>query len=63
MADAWRIIDARERPDLVEGARQGKLNWATCPACKTRTRLDVNTVFFHPDWSFPVVVSLEKTPK
>ncbi|NOZ72037.1 MAG: hypothetical protein GXP38_09005 [Chloroflexi bacterium] len=60
MADAWRIVDTQERPDLLTRARQAKLNWATCPACKSRTRIDVVTVFYSPGWGIPVLATLSE---
>jgi hypothetical protein len=38
-ATAWMIIDADERPDLIDALRVAELNVAQCPACGNRGKI------------------------
>ncbi len=47
-AKIWLIIDAEERPDLVERARQGKLNINICPICGADNPFIAPLLLFQP---------------
>lgn len=38
-ATAWMIIDADERPDLIDALRVAELNVAECPTCGNRGKI------------------------
>lgn len=38
-ATAWMIIDADERPDLIDALRVAELNVAQCPTCGNRGKI------------------------
>ncbi|GEM_PF-1643240 len=53
-ADAWLIIDAAARPDLLEQARQGTLHQVTCPQCGHVFDADQPLLlYFPPDFPSP----------
>ncbi|MCX7856021.1 MAG: CpXC domain-containing protein, partial [Anaerolineae bacterium] len=50
-ADLWLIVDAGERPDLVERIRQGTLHTFTCPHCGNTGEVDAPLLLFGPHLS------------
>jgi CHAT domain-containing protein len=48
-AQVWLIVDAVERPDLLEKARQGTLHVATCPHCDHEGEIDSPLLLYRPD--------------
>ncbi len=47
-ADIWLIVDASERPDLIERARDGTLHRVTCPRCGHTWDVDAPLLIFTP---------------
>ncbi|MDQ7030293.1 MAG: CpXC domain-containing protein [Ardenticatenia bacterium] len=47
-ADIWLIVDAAERPDLIERIRDGTLHRITCPRCGHAWGLDAPLLLFTP---------------
>ena len=47
-ADVWLIVDAAERPDLLERARAGTLHDLPCPHCGHRGAVDVPLLILRP---------------
>lgn len=54
-AELWFIVDAGERPDLIERARDGALHGVTCPRCGDRAFADA-PVLIHRPGAEPVLV-------
>ena len=48
-AEIWLIVDAGERPDLVERARAGDLHAVACPACGPLGAVDAPLLLYYPD--------------
>lgn len=46
--DLWLIIDALERPDLVERVRTDELHSLTCPHCGDQGQLDAPLLLYRP---------------
>ncbi|MEJ5343922.1 MAG: CHAT domain-containing protein [Chloroflexus sp.] len=47
--DVWLIVDAGERPDLIERLRTDTLHTLTCPHCGRTASLDAPILLFFPD--------------
>jgi hypothetical protein len=47
-ADVWLIVDAAERPDLLERVRAGTLHTLSCPHCGHEGGIDVPVLIFRP---------------
>ncbi len=48
-ADLWLIVDAGERPDLLERVREGALHTFTCPGCGQAVGADAPLLLYFPD--------------
>jgi len=53
--DLWLIIDAQERPDLRERAREGTLHDLPCPHCTHVETLDAPLLVFQPTQTPPLI--------
>ncbi len=42
----WMIIDANERPDLIDKIKDGSLHSATCPHCEKEISFDAPLLLF-----------------
>ncbi len=49
-AEIWLIVDAGERPDLVDRARAGDLHAVACPACGPLGTVDAPLLLYFPDY-------------
>jgi hypothetical protein len=47
--EAWLIVDAGERPDLLARARTGDLHTVTCPICGPQGAIDAPLLLYLPD--------------
>ncbi|HIE47917.1 TPA: hypothetical protein EYP84_03375 [Candidatus Bipolaricaulota bacterium] len=47
-ARVWLVVDAGERPDLLERAREGRLHTVTCPHCGHEREVDAPVLVFRP---------------
>ncbi len=47
-AELWLIVDAAERPDLLEQVRQGRLHELTCPNCGPVGQADAPLLLYTP---------------
>jgi hypothetical protein len=47
-AELWVILDAAERPDLLESVRQGSLHVLPCPQCGYGLRIDAPLLLLRP---------------
>ena len=47
--EAWLIVDAGERPDLLARARAGDLHTVTCPVCGPQGAIDAPLLLYLPD--------------
>ncbi|MEJ5241402.1 MAG: CpXC domain-containing protein, partial [Anaerolineales bacterium] len=47
-AELWLILDAAERPDLLDRLRRGELHTLTCPHCGHTAEADVPLLLFFP---------------
>ncbi len=56
-AEVWLIVDAAERPDLLEKAQQGTLHEVACPNCGPIGQLDAPLLLFRPDATPPLLFS------
>ncbi|MGB9872982.1 MAG: CpXC domain-containing protein, partial [Anaerolineae bacterium] len=50
-AEVWLIVDAAERPDLLERLRDGTLHDVTCPHCGHSGQVDAPLLVFRPHLS------------
>ena len=48
-AEIWLIVDAGERPDLIDRARAGELHAVACPACGPLGAVDAPLLIYFPD--------------
>lgn len=48
-AQVWLILDAAERPDLVQRAREGTLHDAPCSHCGHQGQVDAPLLIYRPD--------------
>ena len=48
-AEFWLIVDAAERPDLLERIRAGTLHDLACPHCGDAGHMDAPLLLFRPD--------------
>ena len=55
-AAVWLIVDAAERPDLMERLREGKLHQVTCPNGHTHT-VDAPFIIYRPGETPPLLFS------
>ncbi len=56
-AEVWLIVDAAERPDLLERLREGELNRAVCSGCGHRGEVDAPLLLYRPDADPPLLFS------
>ena len=56
-ADVWLIVDAAERPDLLERARVGTLHDLPCPHCGHRGAVDAPLLLLRPGQEPPLLFS------
>lgn len=61
MAEAWKIVDTGERPDLLARAQKAKLNRVVCPHCKKETLIETITLFFYRGRTIPLLASFVET--
>ena len=54
-AKVWLIVDATERPDLVEKIRQRTLHEIVCPHCHFEGEIDAPLLLFKPDAARPLM--------
>ena len=47
-AGVWLIVDASERPDLIEALLQGRLHDLACPACGHTGQVDAPLLLYRP---------------
>ncbi|MGQ9928664.1 MAG: CpXC domain-containing protein, partial [Chloroflexaceae bacterium] len=47
-AEIWLIVDAAERPDLLERVKRGTLHTLTCPHCGHRGQVDAPLLLYLP---------------
>jgi tetratricopeptide (TPR) repeat protein len=47
--ELWLIVDAGERPDLLDRARAGDLHTVTCPICGPQGAIDAPLLLYLPD--------------
>ncbi len=55
--DIWLIVDAAERPDLVDRARDGTLHAVDCPHCGHAGGVDAPLLLYLPDRDSPLLFS------
>ena len=48
-ADIWLVVDADERPDLLERIRAGTLHIFTCPDCGSTGEVDAPLLLYRPN--------------
>ncbi len=53
-AELWLILDAAERPDLIERLRAGELHTLTCPHCGHTAQADAPLLLFFPNSPLPL---------
>ncbi|QIB41959.1 CHAT domain-containing protein [Streptomyces aureoverticillatus] len=56
-APAWRVVDARERADVLEAPGAG-VSWLACPGCGTRTYVDAPLLVLRPGAAAPMLLGL-----
>ncbi len=56
-AEFWLIVDAAERPDLVERIRAGSLHDLACPHCGDAGHIDAPLLLYRPDGEPAVLFS------
>jgi len=56
-AEIWQVVDAAERPDLLEKVLQGTIHDLPCPQCGNRGRIDAPLLIFRPQADPPVIFS------
>ena len=56
----WMIIDANERPDLIDKIKDGSLHTATCPHCGKEISFDLPLLLFFADREPHLVFSLQE---
>ncbi|ATL31198.1 CHAT domain-containing protein [Streptomyces formicae] len=56
-AVVWRVIDARERADVLAEPGQG-LSWVDCPGCGTRAYVDAPLLVLRPGVTAPLLLAL-----
>lgn len=49
--ELWLIIDAGERPDLLDRARAGELHTVACPECGPQGEVDAPLLLYLPDYN------------
>lgn len=60
--DVWLIVDAGERPDLIERLRTDTLHTLTCPHCGRTASLDAPILLFFPDAPLRMGADIEAHP-
>lgn len=53
-APVWRVVDARERADVLQGPGPG-VAWADCPACGARAHVDAPLLVLRPGATAPLL--------
>ncbi|QEU91192.1 CHAT domain-containing protein [Streptomyces kanamyceticus] len=56
-AVVWRVVDARERADVLAAAGPG-LAWADCPGCRARADIDAPLLILRPGVTAPLLLGL-----
>ncbi|MFE6104688.1 CHAT domain-containing protein [Streptomyces laurentii] len=56
-APAWRIIDARERADVLTAPAPG-VTWLDCPVCGTRTHIEAPLLVLRPGRVAPLLLAV-----
>ncbi|MFG2115670.1 hypothetical protein ACGFRB_24085 [Streptomyces sp. NPDC048718] len=56
-ASAWRIIDARERADVLTSPAPG-VSWLDCPVCGTRTHIEAPLLVLRPGRVAPLLLAV-----
>lgn len=56
-APVWRILDARERADVLAAPAPG-VSWADCPVCGTRTHIEAPVLVLRPGAVAPLLLGL-----
>lgn len=56
-ATVWLIVDADERPDLVELIRSGRLHELPCPHCREAAEVDAPLLLYRRDVDPPLLFS------
>lgn len=56
-APAWRIIDARERADVLTAPAPG-VSWLDCPVCGTRTHIEAPLLVLRPGRVAPLLLAV-----
>jgi CHAT domain-containing protein/tetratricopeptide (TPR) repeat protein len=55
--EIWLIVDAVERPDLVEKAREASLHVFSCPKCGFQGQIDAPLLLYRPGQEPPLIFS------
>ncbi|GGV21952.1 hypothetical protein GCM10010245_36900 [Streptomyces spectabilis] len=53
-APVWRVVDARERADVLEGPGPG-VAWVDCPGCGTRAHVEAPLLVLRPGAAAPLL--------
>ncbi|PWH13012.1 MAG: hypothetical protein DDG60_11390, partial [Anaerolineae bacterium] len=53
-AEVWLIVDAAERPDLLEKAKEGRLHEIACPQCGPLGQVDAPLLLYFPNTPLPL---------
>ena len=56
-AAIWLIIDANERPDLLDSTRAGTIHDRSCPDCGHTEQVDAPILLYRPDDMPPLIFS------
>ncbi|MGW5861453.1 CHAT domain-containing protein [Streptomyces sp. NPDC055239] len=56
-APVWRIVDARERADVLEVPGPG-VSWMNCPACGAKAYVDAPLLVLRPGAAAPLLIGL-----
>ncbi|MGW1519797.1 CHAT domain-containing protein [Streptomyces sp. NPDC002287] len=59
-APVWRVIDARERADVLAAPVPGVpgVSWVDCPACGTRTHIEAPLLVLRPGTAAPLLLAV-----
>ncbi|MER7466587.1 CHAT domain-containing protein [Streptomyces sp. NPDC097981] len=59
-APVWRVIDARERADVLAAPVPGVpgVSWADCPVCGTRTHIEAPLLVLRPGAAAPLLLAV-----